>query len=287
MFKADPKYNSCIEALEAGDPDKKAPTPREDLLDGGFSERFITDGATSEPAAPDQCFRPHTTILLADGTTKPIAAVRPGDKVMSHDRGGTLVLARVTRVFVNDIAHVLDFHGSGETPGHAFLSGEGRFKGRHVPLLDILHDDGALVRKDGILMRASTGCAVGSDGDRRIEVMAADGITGWVRAGTRLPGDATVAEMITQAGGTLHGSRVALPGASAPQPFAWPGKLPAPEDDVPRQSGLTLAEIYAADEWETPPQMAAALEFGTVARRHPAPRHRVHTFEVEGIRACL
>jgi hypothetical protein len=57
------------------------------------------------------------------------------------------------------------------------------------------------VRQDGSLMRASTGCAVGSDGDRRIEVIAADGSMGWVRAATRLPGGATVAEAITQAGG--------------------------------------------------------------------------------------
>jgi hypothetical protein len=62
--------------------------------------------------------------------------------------------------------------------------------------------------------------------------------------------------------------------------------LPAPEDDVLRQSGLTLARIYAADEWESPPQMAAALDF-SATRRRPAPRHRVHTFEVERSRACL
>jgi hypothetical protein len=63
--------------------------------------------------------------------------------------------------------------------------------------------------------------------------------------------------------------------------------LPAPEDYVLRQSGLTLAEIYAADEWESPPQMAAAFDFSTTPRRRPAPRRRVHTFEVEGTRACL
>ena len=50
-------------------------------------------------------------------------------------------------------------------------------------------------------------------------------------------------------GGSVRTSRVALPGASAPQPFALPCKLPAPEDDVLRRSGLRLAEIYAADEW--------------------------------------
>jgi hypothetical protein len=138
------------------------------------------------PKSFGKCFLPHTPITLADGTTKPVEAVRPDDMVLSPDKTGALVPARVTRTFVNDVAHVLDFHGTGVTPGHAFLCGAGRFKGRHVPLLDILRDDGAVVRQDGSLMRASTGCAVGSDGDRRIEVVAADGTRGRLRAGTRV-----------------------------------------------------------------------------------------------------
>ena len=88
--------------------------------------------------------------------------------VLSPDKTGTLVPARVTRTFVNDAAHVPDFHGTGVTPGHVFLCGAGRFQGRHVPLIDILRNDGAVVRQDGSLMRASTGCAVGSDADRRM-----------------------------------------------------------------------------------------------------------------------
>ena len=101
----------------------------------------------------ERCFLPHTPITLADGTTKPIAAIRPGDMVLSPDKTGTLVPARVTRTFVNDVAHVLDFHGTGVTPGHVFLCGAGRFKGRHVPLIDILRDDGAVVRQDGRRLR--------------------------------------------------------------------------------------------------------------------------------------
>lgn len=102
--------------------------------------------------------------------------VRPGDMVLSPDKTGALVPARLTRTFVNDVAHVPDFHGTGVTPGHVFLCGAGRFRGRHVPLIDILRDDGAVVRQDGSLMRASTGgCVVGSDGDRLIGVVAADG----------------------------------------------------------------------------------------------------------------
>jgi hypothetical protein len=138
-------------------------------------------------------------------------------------------------------------------------------------------------------MRAATGCAVGSEADRLIEVVAADGSTGRLRAGTRVAGETgevTVSALIAQAGGTICDGRVALPGAPAPQPFAWVGSLPAPEDYVLRQSGLTLAEIYATDEWETPPQIPAALEFGSAPRR-PTPRPRVHTFEVERSRACL
>jgi hypothetical protein len=88
------------------------------------------------------------------------------------------------------------------TPGHVFLCGAGRFQGRHVPLIDILRDDGAVVRQDGSLMRASTGCAVGSDADRVIEVVAADGTRRWLRAGTRVAwatGEVTCCEKLTGA----------------------------------------------------------------------------------------
>jgi hypothetical protein len=129
---------------------------------GGFgigplgSEDFLlrqSDVISDTFDAAGHCFLPHTPILLADGTTRPIAAIRPGDTVLSPDKTGTPVPARVTRTFVNDVAHVLDFHGTGVTPGHAFLCGAGRFQGRHVPLLDILRDDGAVVRQDGRRLR--------------------------------------------------------------------------------------------------------------------------------------
>jgi hypothetical protein len=139
------------------------------------------------------------------------------------------------------------------------------------------------------LLRAATGCVVGSEADRLIEVVAADGSTGRLRAGTRVAGETgevTVSALIAQAGGMICDGRVALPGAPAPQPFAWAGSLPAHEEDLLRQSCVTLAGIYAAEEWESPPQMAAALDF-SATRSRPAPRHRVHTFEVDGTRACL
>ena len=114
-----------------------------------------------------------------------------------------------------------------------------------MPLIDILRDGGAVERQDGSLMRAATGCAVGSDADRLIEVVAADGTKGWVRAGTRVAGktgEVTVATLIAQAGGVICDGGITLPGASAPQPFAWADALPAPEEYVLRRSGLTLAE---------------------------------------------
>ena len=140
------------------------------------------------------------------------------------------------------------------------------------------------------MLRYGTGCAVGFDADLLIEVVAADGTRGRLRAGTRVAGETgevTVSVLIARAGGVICDGGITLPGASAPQPFAWAGRLPAPEDDVLRQSGLTLAGIYAADDWESPPQMAAALDFSTTPRRRPAPRHRVPIFEVDRTRACL
>ena len=113
----------------------------------------------------DAASSPTPPITLADGTMRAIEAIRPGDHVLSYAADGTLTPARVTRTFVNEDACVLDFHGTGVTPGHVFLSGAGRFAGRHVPLIDILRDDGAVVRHDGSLMRASTGEPVGSDDD--------------------------------------------------------------------------------------------------------------------------
>ena len=135
-----------------------------------------------------KCFLPHTPITLADGTMRAIEAIRPGDHVLSYAADGTLTPARVTRTFVNEAACVLDFHGTGVTPGHVFLSGAGRFAGRHVPLIDILRDDGAVVRHDGSLMRTSTGEPVGFDGGRLNEVVAADRTKVRQRAGTRVPG---------------------------------------------------------------------------------------------------
>ena len=48
-------------------------------------------------------------------------------------------------------------HRIGETPGDVFLCGEGRFQRRHMPRIDMLCDDGVVVRRDGTLKRAAHG----------------------------------------------------------------------------------------------------------------------------------
>jgi len=131
-------------------------------LPNELEAQFDTSGNFVGFWPADQCFLAGTPVTLANGTTKTIETIRAEDIVLSYNALGNLVPSRVTRVFVNDVAHVLDFHGTGVTPGHVFLCGAGRFAGRHVPLIDILRDDGAVVRQDGCLMRASTGCVAGS-----------------------------------------------------------------------------------------------------------------------------
>jgi len=121
-----------------------------------------------------------------------------------RSRSELLLLGTIADWAYNDKLLIDEKVKIGVTPGHVFLCGAGRFQGRHVPLIDILRDDGAVVRQDGSLMRASTGCVVGSDGDRLIEVVAADGTRGHLRAGMRLPeetGEVTVSALIARASG--------------------------------------------------------------------------------------
>jgi hypothetical protein len=93
----------------------------------------------------NQCFLAGTQISMWDGTKKPIEQVEAGDIVVSYDKDGTLKPGRVKRTMTNRAKQILDVHGLMVTPGHATLCGDGRFDGQHVPILDILRSDGALV----------------------------------------------------------------------------------------------------------------------------------------------
>ena len=118
----------------------------------------------------DTCFLAGTMVTLADGTTKPIEMIEPSDMVLSYDHLGNLVSGKVLRTFRSDVSHVLDVHGLKVTPGHVSLCGDGPFAGRHVPIIDILLSDGALVKKDGSLVRMSINQPVGSIEDQYVKV---------------------------------------------------------------------------------------------------------------------
>lgn len=215
------------------------------------------------------CFAAGTLISMADGTQKPIELIRPDDLVMSFDAEadngrGALVPSKVTRFFRNTSPHMLDFHGTRVTPGHAFLCGDGPHEGRFRPLLDIIRDDGAVVMADGSRMRAATGCPVGSRGDafvdlellrlgyehatgREIRQVLARGL---VRAGATLTDETgfsyTLLDLLDAKGWTLQpdGQIVQVPGCTpAPLRSLLPA-LPKPEDYILARSGLTLAELY-------------------------------------------
>lgn len=218
--------------------------------------------------SPSECFLPGTPISLWDGDVKPIEAVAAGDVVVAYDRAGRLVPGRVARAFVNEARQVLDVHGLMVTPGHVTLCGDGPFAGRHVPILDILRSDGALVREDGSLARAATGCAVGSEGDHWVVAVVgergADGAVevaeaGRIRAGTRAitaaGEDVCVLDLIRAAGAKLGEDGLIRMGGDEHgpgRPFRWTlaPALPKPEDYVLQRSATTLGDVYAAGEWE-------------------------------------
>lgn len=242
---------------------------QEQLIHPGRS--FWVDDSTGQVVV--ECFLAGTPISLwsnADAT-KPIEKIAPGDLVTSYDDVGNLVPGTVTRVFRNEVRYVLDVFGLRVTPGHVTLSGDGRFDGQHVPMIDILRSDGALVREDGKKIRACTNEPLGSAKDNFIRAIAGQkqpdgsvkvGQTGKIRLGTRYITDdgydVCVADLIAAAGAQVSadGLVVQRPGAEG-VPFFWPFSpgLPRPEDYVLQRSALTLSAIYDAGEWEQIPPL--------------------------------
>lgn len=241
----------------------------------------------------DQCFLAETPISMwptdplfkpkADGTwdeelvlskvwTKPISEIAVGDLVVSYDDKGRIYPGTVNRTMQNHATHILEFWGTGVTPGHAYLCGDGKFKDQHVPLMDILRTDGAIVRDNGTLIRAATNYEVGSMADMMIHATASmqkpDGSwtpqkTGKVRFGTRiiLPDGKHMSffEMAQQEGWKVSedGYMVAMMktenGVQEKKfhfPYAHGENLPKPEDYILQRSDVTLESIYAAGEWE-------------------------------------
>ncbi|MEM9097031.1 MAG: Hint domain-containing protein [Pseudomonadota bacterium] len=227
---------------------------------------FAAPGASPIPVGRPECFVAGTKISLRGHGTKSIEHIRAGDLVTSYDAKGNLVPGRVTRVFQNRVKHILDVFGLHVTPGHVTLCGDGPFAGRHVPIIDILRSDGALVRESGEKVRACTNEPVGSPKDQLIWAVAgekqADGsllVTdrGQIRLGTRTitPDgyDISVADLITNAGGTVSPEGfVTREGGGDGVPFFWSfsASLPKPEAYILQRSETQLNAIYAAGEWE-------------------------------------
>jgi len=212
----------------------------------------------------NECFAGGTPILLHGNAQKPIESITPGDIVLSYDPSGTLVPGRVTRTFRNEVSHILDVHGLKVTPGHATLCGAGMFKGRHVPIIDILLSDGALVQADGTLIRMAINAPVGSVADAFVKVAVAQKpedmqagrlIDAEMRVGTLLfDRDGTpisVLDCLTAEGYAFDPQTglVAKPG-EAPHPLFWFGRLPRPEDYILTRSQETLDGILTDGEWE-------------------------------------
>ncbi|MGR3608641.1 MAG: hypothetical protein ACU0BN_07250 [Sulfitobacter sp.] len=212
-------------------------------------------------------------LVLSHVWHKPISEVEAGDVVVAFDDTGRLQPGKVARTMTNDSTHILDFWGTGVTPGHACYCADGPFEGRHVPIMDILRTDGGLMRADGTVFRAATNCEVGSLSDLMIHASATaqqpDGSwseprVGQVRFGTRvvLPnGRHTSLQEIAEAegwrvsnDGYMVRELTAEDGAMKEQKFLFPylygEALPKPEDYILARSNVTLEAIYAAGEWE-------------------------------------
>lgn len=227
----------------------------------GFSKDLLPE--------KELCFLSGTPILLADGSDKPIEKISVGDEVQSFNAAGKLVTSRVSKVFRNQSKHILDVFGLMVTPGHVTLCGDGRFAGQHVPILDILRTDGALVKADGSMIRAATGRVVGSKEDALVWVVTgerhSDGSVAvkdkqQIRAGSRFilddGRDVSVLDLIKAAGGSLcDDGYIQVARSDQKLPFHWffTNELPTPEDYVLQRSQVSLAEIYAADDWESMP----------------------------------
>jgi len=74
------------------------------------------------------CFTGDTPILMADGSSKPIAEVQIGDMVMAFEGLGKLSPQRVINVLNHYNSKIVNLNGVRVTPEHRFLTAEGDYK---------------------------------------------------------------------------------------------------------------------------------------------------------------
>jgi hypothetical protein len=203
--------------------------------------------------------------VLAKVWQKPIEQIRPEDWVVSFDDAGNLKPGKVRRTFTNQAKIILDFFGTGVTPGHAYYRPDSRRPYKFEPLIDILRDDGVVQDSNGALVRAATGVPVGDPRDRFVWAITGDrsddgrSVTvkakGRIRLGTRIitddGKDFCVDDLIKSGDGIVTDEGLIRVGL-AQMPFHWTysDTLPKAEDYVLKRSGTTLDDIYKATEWE-------------------------------------
>ena len=218
--------------------------------------------------------------VLAKVWQKPIEEISPADWVLSFDKDKDLVPGKVTRTFSNDAKIILDFHGTFVTPGHIYFRPDSRKAKKFEPLIDILRDDGMIQHKDGTLIRASTGCEVGSADDEEfwafliyVDDHGHERVRDKtkLRYGTRWMDDigrhfsmrtyleAIGVEIVKD--GPLKGyARWKETGITSLFTWVLSDTLPKPEDFVLARSGTTLGAIYQAGQWESlHPSMPAPM----------------------------
>ena len=291
---------------------------RNDILDS----RGL-DSSLRPVARPEHCFLHDTRIQMwpLDPSIKPRAdgsydeelvqskvwykqqdQIAVGDVVVSYDKLGRMQPGDVTRTMTNIATHILDFWGTGVTPGHAYNCADGPLKGDHAPLMDILRMDGALTRIDGTTYRAATNCDVGTIGDRMIHAEATmqkpDGSwtpkkRGQIRFGTRISTpdgkkSISVMEIAERQGwslsddgymvGKIEVADGTVQEGKFPFPYTHGAELPKPEDYILTRSQVTLEDIYLANEWEqigtrmpAPDSLSGFNPNSTMKRTKPKP----------------
>ncbi|MBL4768198.1 MAG: hypothetical protein JKY94_10860 [Rhodobacteraceae bacterium] len=208
---------------------------------------------------------------------KPIEEMTPNDWVVSFDKQGNLKPGKVTRTMTNEAKVILDFHGTFVTPGHVYYCAGGKNEGGFAPLIDILRDDGVIQREDCTLIRATTGCEVGSEDDKEFWAFLLYTEEGEdvnrVRAKTKL----RLGTRWMQPNGNHFSMREYMDGiglelldngyvrwkeTGITSVFAWvlSDTLPEPEGFILARSQTTLEDIYRAGQWEgVRPQMPVPM----------------------------
>jgi len=162
-----------------------------------YADEFITKYGSLIKYDYDNCFLAGTMIsmwpldvqpdtngnydekeVLAKVWKKPIEDITPSDWVLSFDKENKLKPGKVTRTFQNEAKIILDFHGTFVTPGHVYYREDSKKANKFEPLIDILRADGIIRHQDGTLIRATTGCEVGSKDDEQFWAFTVDQVDG-------------------------------------------------------------------------------------------------------------